>query len=164
MEPYERLLGDAARGDATLFSREDAVEESWRIVDPILGHGHPGPRVRARHLGTARGRTTLIAGIGHWDDPSPIRGLIEGGAMKPTQQLHELGQSLWLDNITRKLLTSGTLRRYLDELSITGLTSNPTIFDHAIKGGTDYDDDDPARYGDGQVGRGAVLRARARRT
>ena len=60
--------------------------------------------------------------------------------MKPTQQLHELGQSLWLDNITRKLLTSGTLKRYRDELSITGLTSNPTIFDHAIKGGSDYDD------------------------
>jgi transaldolase len=60
--------------------------------------------------------------------------------MKPTQRLHELGQSLWLDNITRRLLTSGTLRRYRDELSITGLTSNPTIFDQAIKGSADYDD------------------------
>ncbi len=59
--------------------------------------------------------------------------------MKPTQQLHELGQSLWLDNITRRYLTAGTLRRYIDELSISGLTSNPTIFDHAIKSGTDYD-------------------------
>jgi transaldolase len=47
-------------------------------------------------------------------------------------QLREAGQSLWLDNITRDLLTSGTLKRYIDELSITGLTSNPTIFDHAI--------------------------------
>ena len=53
--------------------------------------------------------------------------------MKATQALHELGQSLWLDNITRDLLTSGTLKRYIDELSVTGLTSNPTIFDHAIK-------------------------------
>ena len=53
--------------------------------------------------------------------------------MKPTQQLHDLGQSLWLDNITRGLLTNGTLRRYIGELSITGLTSNPSIFDHAIK-------------------------------
>ena len=55
--------------------------------------------------------------------------------MKPTQQLHDLGQSLWLDNITRELLTSGTLRRYRDECSITGLTSNPTIFDLAIRNG-----------------------------
>ena len=82
--------------------------------------------------------------------------------MKATQQLHELGQSLWLDNITRKLLTSGTLKRYVDELSVTGLTSNPTIFDHAIKGGSDYDDVDPPLDGRGQVRRGAVLRAGAR--
>jgi transaldolase len=60
--------------------------------------------------------------------------------MKPTQKLHDLGQSLWLDNITRDLLNSGTLRRYRDELSVTGLTSNPTIFDHAIKNSTDYDE------------------------
>lgn len=60
--------------------------------------------------------------------------------MKPTQQLHDLGQSLWLDNITRGLLTDGTLRRYVDELSITGLTSNPSIFDHAIKNSNFYDD------------------------
>ena len=50
-----------------------------------------------------------------------------------TPRLHDLGQSLWLDNITRGLLTSGTLRRYIDEWSVTGLTSNPTIFDHAIE-------------------------------
>ena len=60
--------------------------------------------------------------------------------MKPTQQLHELGQSLWLDNITRGLLTSGTLKRYIDELSVTGLTSNPTIFDQAINKSSFYDD------------------------
>ena len=59
--------------------------------------------------------------------------------MKATQMLHNLGQSIWLDNITRTLLTSGTLRRYIDELSVTGLTSNPTIFDHAIKNSTSYD-------------------------
>ena len=66
--------------------------------------------------------------------------VINGKNMKPTQQLHDLGQSLWLDNITRGLLTSGTLRRYIDELSITGLTSNPSIFDHAIKNSNFYDD------------------------
>jgi transaldolase len=59
--------------------------------------------------------------------------------MKATQKLHELGQSLWLDNITRDLLTSGTLKRYIDELAVTGLTSNPTIFDHAIKASAAYD-------------------------
>jgi transaldolase len=59
--------------------------------------------------------------------------------MKATALLHDLGQSLWLDNITRDLLTSGTLERYIDELSVTGLTSNPTIFDHAIKNSTTYD-------------------------
>ena len=59
--------------------------------------------------------------------------------MKATKLLHNLGQSLWLDNITRDLLNSGTLRRYIDELSVTGLTSNPTIFDHAIKNSTAYD-------------------------
>src|ERR1700739_4240175 len=59
--------------------------------------------------------------------------------MKATRKLHDLGQSLWLDNITRDLLSGGTLKRYIDELSVTGLTSNPTIFDHAIKNSTSYD-------------------------
>jgi transaldolase len=59
--------------------------------------------------------------------------------MKATQILHELGQSLWLDNITRDLLDSGTLKHYIDDLSVTGLTSNPTIFDHAIKNSSAYD-------------------------
>ncbi len=60
--------------------------------------------------------------------------------MNATRQLNESGQSLWLDNITRDLLTSGTLERYIDELSITGLTSNPTIFDHAIENTDAYDE------------------------
>src|SRR3989454_5264426 len=59
--------------------------------------------------------------------------------MKATETLHERGQSLWLDNITRDLLDSGTLARYIDQLSVTGLTSNPTIFDHAIKNSSAYD-------------------------
>lgn len=61
--------------------------------------------------------------------------------MNPTKTLHDLGQSLWLDNITRNLVNSGTLQRYIDEFSVTGLTSNPTIFDHAIKNSADYDSD-----------------------
>ena len=59
--------------------------------------------------------------------------------MKATQLLHNLGQSIWLDNITRELLKTGTLTGYVSELSVTGLTSNPTIFDHAIKNSTAYD-------------------------
>jgi transaldolase len=62
-----------------------------------------------------------------------------GDTMKSTQALHDLGQSLWLDNITRDLLTSGTLQKYIDELSVTGLTSNPTIFEHALKNSSAYD-------------------------
>ncbi|MGA3345874.1 MAG: transaldolase [Terracidiphilus sp.] len=57
-----------------------------------------------------------------------------------TQRLQGIGQSLWLDNITHRLLASGTLLSYIRELSVTGLTSNPTIFDHAIKNSNDYDD------------------------
>ena len=59
--------------------------------------------------------------------------------MNTTQQLHDLGQSLWLDNITRKILDDGSLRRIIEEFSVTGLTSNPTIFDEAIGNGNTYD-------------------------
>ena len=60
--------------------------------------------------------------------------------MNPTQKLHELGQSLWIDDITRDMLDEGTIQRYIEEFSVTGLTSNPTIFDKAISGGKDYDE------------------------
>ena len=74
--------------------------------------------------------------------------------MKATQKLHDVGQSLWLDNITRTMLGDGTLKGYIDELSVTGLTSNPTIFDKAISGGDAYDDQiaavgDAAEAGEG---------------
>ena len=72
--------------------------------------------------------------------------------MKATQLLHNLGQSLWLDNITRDLLNSGTLKRYVDDLSVTGLTSNPTIFDHAIKNSTAYDAAIREKLGKGKSG------------
>src|SRR3984885_813230 len=72
--------------------------------------------------------------------------------MKATQLLHDIGQSIWLDNITRNLLNSGTLRRYIDELSVTGLTSNPTIFDQAIKSSTDYDSAIREKLGQGKSG------------
>ncbi len=78
--------------------------------------------------------------------------------MKATKKLHDLGQSLWLDNITRDLLNSGTLKRYIDELSVTGLTSNPTIFDHAIKNSAIYDGDIRQHGVRQQSGGGPVLR------
>ena len=72
--------------------------------------------------------------------------------MKATRILHDLGQSLWLDNITRNLLRTGVLRRYIDEFSVTGLTSNPTIFDHAIKNSGDYDDAIKGKLAEGKSG------------
>lgn len=72
--------------------------------------------------------------------------------MNVTKKLHDLGQSLWLDNITRDLLSSGTLQRYIDELSVTGLTSNPTIFDQAIKNSKSYDDSIQAKLQKGEAG------------
>ena len=72
--------------------------------------------------------------------------------MKATQTLHNLGQSIWLDNITRDLLNSGTLQTYIDQMSVTGLTSNPTIFDHAIKNSTAYDADIRRDIAEGKSG------------
>jgi transaldolase len=77
---------------------------------------------------------------------------LEDFDMKATQQLHDLGQSLWLDNITRDIVNDGTLKRYIDELSVTGLTSNPTIFDHAITHGKAYDAEIDRLQGSGRSG------------
>ena len=71
---------------------------------------------------------------------------------KATEKLHGLGQSLWLDNITRDLLNSGTLQKYIDELSVTGLTSNPTIFDHAVAHSASYDAEIRRLVGTGKSG------------
>ena len=95
-------------------------------------------------------------------DPSPNRNLEhQPTSMKPTQKLHNLGQSLWLDNITRDLLNSGTLKRYIDELSVTGLTSNPTIFDHAIKNSAAYDGAIREEMAEGKAGEDSFLRSGA---
>src|ERR1700721_2306833 len=75
-----------------------------------------------------------------------------GVAMKATQALHNLGQSIWLDNITRDLLNSGTLKGYIDEWSVTGLTSNPTIFDQAIKKSAAYAATIPEKLSQGKSG------------
>jgi transaldolase len=75
-----------------------------------------------------------------------------GETMNALQRLHDAGQSLWLDNITRQLLISGRWRRYIDEFSITGLTSNPAIFEHAIKNSADYDAEIRQRLEEGRSG------------
>ena len=72
--------------------------------------------------------------------------------MSKNRELHDVGQSLWIDSITRELVTGGTLKRYIDELSVTGLTSNPTIFDKALQGGGDYDAQISALLGAGKSG------------
>ncbi len=72
--------------------------------------------------------------------------------MKATRRLEELGQSLWLDNITRGILNDGTLRRCVDEMSVTGLTSDPTIFDHALANGESYDEAIRLKTGEGRWG------------
>lgn len=72
--------------------------------------------------------------------------------MKSTRKLSELGQSIWLDNITRGLLASGTLSEYIRDFSVTGLTSNPSIFDHAIRNSHDYDDDIRQKLKEGKSG------------
>ena len=79
--------------------------------------------------------------------------------MKATQQLHDAGQSLWIDDITRDMLDSGRLQKMIADLSVTGLTSNPTIFEKAIGKGAHYDAAIEAAGAPGTVGRGAVLRA-----
>ncbi|MGO9939743.1 MAG: transaldolase [Terracidiphilus sp.] len=71
---------------------------------------------------------------------------------RTTEKLHEIGQSIWIDNITHGLLASGTLLGYIRELSVTGLTSNPTIFDHAIKNSNDYDDVIRRKSDEGKLG------------
>jgi transaldolase len=96
------------------------------------------PAIRTR--GTAHERDVLKSGRDRGDN------------MKATRILHDLGQSLWLDNITRNLLRTGVLRRYIDEFSVTGLTSNPTIFDHAIKNSGDYDDAIKSKLAEGKSG------------
>src|SRR6266481_2349426 len=103
-----------------------------RAADPR--RRDPDLHVRARQLGAGRGSAPRGRGrrlaLTRWRT---------GGNMNGTRRLRDAGQSIWLDNITRGLLRSGGLRRYIEEFSVTGLTSNPTIFDNAIRSGAEYD-------------------------
>jgi transaldolase len=108
-----------------------AYGQKEKPLDDMDRYGSTGPMANLLECDIARLRTTT-----HFTFVQP-----RGRIMKATKLLHDLGQSLWLDNITRELLSSGTLKRYIDELAVTGLTSNPTIFDHAIKNSAMYDAD-----------------------
>jgi len=102
----------------------------------VTGVGAVENACSANVYGTEQAPRTVLG----WSELQVSSRLLGGWiTMKGTQALHSLGQSIWLDNITRDLLDSGTLQRYIDELSVTGLTSNPTIFDHAIKNSAAYD-------------------------
>ena len=174
--PYERLLGNAMNGDGALFTREDAVEAAWAVVVEssrliigfVLTSAAVGGRKRPKRssLRTAVG-ITPAAQLHPDEEPGtqpcscPARSqpatptqhvLCRRKTMKAPQKLHEIGQSLWLDNITRGLLSNGTLRRYILEFSVTGLTSNPTIFDHAIKNSHDYDEAISQKMKEGKSG------------
>jgi transaldolase len=113
--------------------------ESRQLIEKFgISSGHIVNAVKSALLAVPRD-TIGVAGSKGSHKKSPGPAIIDKNT-RPTRQLHDLGQSLWLDNITRGLLTSGTLRGYIDKLSITGLTSNPSIFDHAIKNSNFYDD------------------------
>ena len=161
VEAHEQLIADGVRSRVVslpcweLFDRQEqayrdevlppavtarvSIEEASTLGwDRCVGFaGGKGDRhAHLRLLGAAQGRADQVR-LHTRQDRRNRKG---GSEVKPTQQLHELGQSLWLDNITRKILDDGTLARYIAELSVTGLTSNPTIFDKAISDSADYND------------------------
>src|ERR1700724_3403351 len=107
------------------------------LITPPAARAPTPPIACSRAMGVHGCRSEQAMRTGSEANDQPMG----GDTVKATRTLHDLGQSLWLDNITRNLLRTGVLRRYIDEFSITGLTSNPTIFDHAIKNSSDYDSD-----------------------
>ena len=140
-------------GDAVLSALAEESVRVYKLAVREIAHSGKAKEliekfgISSRHIVNAvksalrvTSRNTLSVSRSKGSMNRGLRIVIKGKDMRLTQQLHDLGQSLWLDNITRGLLTSGTLRRYIDELSVTGLTSNPSIFDHAIKNSNFYDD------------------------
>src|SRR4029077_14664491 len=128
-----RLQADEGTRQRRADRRPEGRRGERLVRGTALGHGE--------HLQDLRGELPRQAASRH-DRPGGRKDREwgpRGEAMKTTRKLHELGQSIWLDNITRDLLNGGSLRRYIDDLSVTGLTSNPSIFDHAIKNSTAYD-------------------------
>src|SRR5256714_3894854 len=133
-----RLPGMRAAYAADHYTGHQMVEPG-QVNGLPLGAGVMGPEVAAEIVGA------FVNAVPSTDE-RPLRRLGEvldferERSMNAATRLHDAGQSLWLDNITRALLTSGTLARYIADLAVTGLTSNPTIFDKALAGSTDYDE------------------------
>jgi transaldolase len=138
------------------MANDPAVRRPAPLARPRGARSPPAPAAACSsrpesQCSTRRGRAEVVpspAAPTRLAQPAPYTEDI----VKATQALHELGQSLWLDNITRDLLTSGTLARYIRELSVTGLTSNPTIFEHAIRGSEAYDETIRAGIARGRTG------------
>jgi transaldolase len=154
-------------GDAVLSALAEESVRVYKLAVREIAHSGKAKElidkfgISSRHIVNAVKSALRVTSSNPLSVPqskgSMNRGLgivIKGKDMRLTQQLHDLGQSLWLDNITRGLLTSGTLRRYIDELSVTGLTSNPSIFDHAIKNSNFYDDAVRQEMKEGKSGEG----------
>jgi transketolase len=154
-------------GDAVLSALAEESVRVYKLAVREIAHSGKAKElidkfgISSRHIVNAVKSALRVTSSNPLSVPqskgSMNRGLgivIKGKDMRLTQQLHDLGQSLWLDNITRGLLTSGTLRRYIDELSVTGLTSNPSIFDHAIKNSNFYDDAVRQKMKEGKSGEG----------
>jgi transaldolase len=134
-------IGDQA-SDVLMFQRSG--------LSVAVGNASEEVRRQATHVSTSNADEGFANAVTQFILP---RAQPAGSdAMKATGQLHRLGQSLWLDNITRDLLTSGTLQRYIYDLSVTGLTSNPTIFEQAIKNSTAYDAAISLKHAQGKSG------------
>ena len=115
-----------------------------------MGNAHEDVQRQATHVTTSHNDEGFANAVDQFILPRAEAAKTD--ALKATGQLHRLGQSLWLDNITRDLLTSGTLQKYIDNLSVTGLTSNPTIFEQAIKNSSAYDPVIVAKRAQGKSG------------
>jgi transaldolase len=153
---YSMHEADQSLGDRRCFSAmawKALISTNMRSGGPVSGANFAlattdsaPSRLGVRTKGRRPRESAAQKSIPHNEEVGAARAVIGAipssreTSMKATEQLHHLGQSLWLDNITRGLLTSGTLERYIRELSITGLTSNPSIFDHAIRNANFYDE------------------------
>jgi len=141
--PMEAIatLGDQAT-DVEMFTRSG--------LSVALGNSPEDVKRQATHVGASNEDEGFAKAVDDFILPRAEPARID--VLKATGQLHRLGQSLWVDNITRDLLDSGTLKRYIDDLSVTGLTSNPTIFEQAIKNSSAYDTAISAKLAQGKSG------------
>jgi transaldolase len=146
-----RYLKIPAKAIATIGDQPTDVPMFQRSgLSVAVGNASDEVKRQAMHVSTSNEDEGFANAIERFILPraEPMR----ADVFKATGQLHRLGQSLWLDNITRDLLGNGTLQRYIHELSVTGLTSNPTIFEQAIKHSSGYDEAISEKLARGQSG------------